>query len=45
LAIETVRGKPLTIRTMEIIQLVGLSLILLLMIVVIKNDIARLSYF
>ena len=42
LAIEIVRGKPLTIRTMEIIQLVGLSLILLLMAVVIRNDLTRL---
>jgi len=45
LAIEIVRGKPLTMRMMEIIQLVGLSLILLLMAVVIRNDLARLTYF
>src|SRR5690606_38189374 len=45
LAIETVRGKALTIRQMEIVQQVGLSLILLLMVIVIKNDLARLSLF
>ena len=45
LGIEMIRGKPLTMKTMEIIQLVGLSLILLLMAVVLKNDFARLTYF
>lgn len=45
LGIETIRGKPLNMRTMEIIQLVGLSLILLLMAVVIGNDLKRLTYF
>jgi len=45
LGIESIRGKPLTIRQMEIIQQVGLSLILALMIVVIRNDIARLPIF
>ncbi|MEK6704249.1 MAG: RIP metalloprotease RseP [Bdellovibrionota bacterium] len=45
LGIEIIRGKPLNLRTMEIIQLVGLSLILLLMIVVLRNDLARLPYF
>lgn len=42
LALESVRGKPLTIRQMEVVQQVGLSLILLLMAVVIRNDISRL---
>jgi len=42
LSIEAIRGKPLSLRQMEIIQQVGLSLILLLMVVVMKNDIARL---
>jgi regulator of sigma E protease len=45
LAIEGVRGKPLTMRQMEIIQGVGLALILVLMGVVIKNDITRLVSF
>lgn len=45
LAIESVRRKPLNLRTMEIIQLVGLSLILMLMAIVIRNDIARLVYY
>jgi regulator of sigma E protease len=43
LAIEAIRGKPLTMRTMEIIQGVGLFLILALMIVVLHNDLARLA--
>ncbi|MGZ3689632.1 MAG: RIP metalloprotease RseP [Bdellovibrionota bacterium] len=43
LAIETVRGKPLKMRTMEIIQGVGLVLILVLMGLVLKNDITRLT--
>ena len=37
LGIETIRGKPLTIRTMEIIQGVGLSAILLLMVIVLRT--------
>ncbi len=45
LGIEMVRGKALTIRQMEIVQQVGLSLILLLMVVVIRNDLARLPIF
>jgi regulator of sigma E protease len=42
LGLESIRGKPLTIAQMERIQMVGLALILLLMTVVMKNDIARL---
>jgi regulator of sigma E protease len=42
LGIETIRGKPLALRTMEIIQSVGLSAILLLMVLVMKNDLYRL---
>ena len=38
-------GKPLSIRQMEIIQQVGLSLILILMVIVIKNDLTRLPFF
>jgi regulator of sigma E protease len=45
LTIEMIRGKPLTLRQMEIVQQVGLSLILLLMAVVIKNDLSRLPIF
>ncbi|MBC7692167.1 MAG: RIP metalloprotease RseP [Methylotenera sp.] len=45
LAIEAIRKRPLTIRQTEIIQQVGLSLILLLMVVVIKNDLSRLPLF
>lgn len=45
LGIEAVRGKPLTIRQTEIIQQVGLSLILLLMVVVMRNDLSRLPFF
>ncbi|MCM0604656.1 MAG: RIP metalloprotease RseP [Xanthomonadaceae bacterium] len=45
LGLEMIRGKALTIRQMEIVQQVGLSLILLLMVVVMKNDISRLAIF
>jgi regulator of sigma E protease len=43
--IESARGKPLSMRQMEIIQGVGLVLILALMGVVMKNDITRLVSF
>ncbi len=42
LGVEAVRGKPLQMRQLEIVQQVGLALILLLMIVVMKNDVTRL---
>jgi regulator of sigma E protease len=45
LGIETIRRKPLAMRQMEIIQQVGLALILVLMIVVMRNDLARLPIF
>jgi regulator of sigma E protease len=45
LGIESLRGKPLSMRQMEIIQGVGLVLILALMGVVMKNDITRLVSF
>jgi regulator of sigma E protease len=45
LLVEAVRRKPLTMRQMELIQMGGLSLILLLMVVVIKNDLTRLPLF
>jgi regulator of sigma E protease len=41
LVIETVRGKPLALRTMEVIQSIGLTAILMLMFLVMKNDIVR----
>lgn len=45
LVVEAIRRKPLTLRQMELIQGFGLSLILLLMIVVMKNDLTRLPFF
>ena len=45
LGVESLRGRPLSLRQMEIIQGVGLFLILALMGIVLKNDIARLATF
>jgi regulator of sigma E protease len=45
LLIEIVRRRPLTLRQMEVIQGIGLVLILGLMGIVLKNDIARLPFF
>lgn len=45
LGIETIRRKPLSMRQIEVVQQVGLSLILLLMVIVIRNDLARLPIF
>lgn len=45
LGIEAIRGRPLTLRQTEIVQQVGLSLVLLLMVVVIRNDLTRLPFF
>ena len=45
LLIEAVRGKPLSVRVIELTQQVGLALILLLMVVVMRNDLARLPFF
>lgn len=42
LGIETIRGKPLTIRQMEIVQGIGLIFILALMGVAFRNDVTRL---
>ena len=44
LGVESIRGKPLSMKQMEIIQGVGLLLILALMGVAFKNDLARLLY-
>ena len=41
LVLESVRGKPLALRTMEVIQSIGLTAILMLMFLVMKNDIVR----
>jgi regulator of sigma E protease len=41
LAIEAVRGKPLSMRQLEAVQMFGLSLIGVLMLVVLKNDLTR----
>ena len=45
LAIESIRGKSLSLKQIEICQQVGLVLILLIMVVVMKNDISRLPIF
>ena len=45
LGIEAIRGKALSLRQMEIAQQVGLVFILLIMLVVMKNDISRLPIF
>ena len=44
LGIESIRGKPLTLRQMEVLQGVGLVFILALMGIAFHNDIARLFY-
>lgn len=45
LGIEVLRRKPLSVRQIEIAQQVGLSFILLLMVIVFRNDIIRLPIF
>jgi regulator of sigma E protease len=45
LLIEVFRRRPLSVRQIEIVQQVGLSLIVLLMVVVMRNDLARLPIF
>jgi regulator of sigma E protease len=45
LGVEAIRGRPLSLRQTEILQQVGLSLILLLMVFVFKNDLTRLPIF
>lgn len=42
LGVEVVRGRPLSMRQIEILQQVGLSLIVLLMVVVMRNDLLRI---
>jgi regulator of sigma E protease len=43
LFVEVIRGKPITIRQTEVVQQVGLSLIVLLLVVVLFNDISRVG--
>lgn len=43
LLIEVVRGRPITIKQTEVVQQVGLSLIVLLLVVVLFNDISRVG--
>lgn len=43
LILEAIRGQPLSMKQMEFVQKVGLSLILLLMVVVFHNDLKRLT--
>ncbi len=45
LGIEAIRGKALSLKQVEVAQQVGLVLIMLIMIVVMKNDISRLPIF
>lgn len=45
LGIEALRGKALPMKQVEIAQQVGLVLILLIMVIVMKNDISRLPIF
>jgi regulator of sigma E protease len=40
--VEWVTRRPLSVRTREVANLVGIALLLMLMLVVFKNDIARL---
>ncbi len=43
LLVEVVRGKPISLRQTEVVQQVGLSLIVLLLVVVLFNDISRVA--
>jgi len=45
LIVEAIRGKPLSLKQLEVVQTMGLSLIALLMFVVLKNDLSRLPIF
>lgn len=44
LGVEMIRGKPLTLRQMEIVQGIGLLLIITMMGIAFRNDLARLFY-
>ncbi len=43
LLIEVIRGKPMSIKSNEVIQQVGLTLIMLLLVVVLFNDISKVG--
>jgi regulator of sigma E protease len=45
LGIEAILRRPLSVRCVEVVQQVGFALILLLMVVVMRNDISRLPIF
>ena len=45
LVVEAIRKKPLSMKQLEAVQMMGLSLIALLMFVVLKNDFSRLALF
>jgi regulator of sigma E protease len=45
LLIEAIRRKPLSMRQLEAVQMFGLSIIAMLMLVVLKNDLTRLPFF
>jgi regulator of sigma E protease len=45
LGIEAARGKALSMKQIEVVQSIGLGLILFIMIIVMKNDISRLPIF
>jgi regulator of sigma E protease len=45
LIVEAIRGKPLSMRQLEAVQMFGLSIIAALMLVVLKNDLTRLPFF
>jgi len=45
LAVEAIRGKPLSMKQLEAVQMFGLSIIAVLMLVVLKNDLTRLPFF
>lgn len=45
LIIEVIRGKPLSMKQMEAVQMFGLSMVGILMLVVLKNDLSRLPFF
>lgn len=45
LGIEAILRRPLSVRFVEVVQQVGFALILLLMVVVMRNDISRLPIF
>lgn len=45
LIVEAIRGKPLSMKQLEAVQMFGLSIIAALMLVVLKNDLTRLPFF